>query len=136
MKEKKLFEKLVYSGLCLAEKCVRLASSPRFLSFCMAIFAVNMIFAQNTAGDYSSGITALGQVTSSIAQYIPAVQGVIYAIAAVVGFAGALNVFNKFNNDEQDITKTITKFAGGCIALIALAQVLPLFFGFSGTSGE
>ena len=86
-------------------------------------------FAQNTAGDYSAGTTALGTVTTEIAKYVPVVVKLCYAIAGVVAVVGAISVYIKMNNEEQDVKKSIMMIVGACIFLIAAAQALPLFFG-------
>ena len=88
-------------------------------------------FAQNTAGDYSAGTTALGTVTTEIAKYVPVVVKLCYAIAGVVAVVGAISVYIKMNNEEQDVKKSIMMIVGACIFLIAAAQALPLFFGIS-----
>ena len=86
-------------------------------------------FAQNVAGDYSAGTTALGEVTKQIALYVPVVVKLCYAIAGIVAVVGAISVYVKMNNEEQDVKKSIMMIVGACIFLVAAAQALPLFFG-------
>ena len=88
-------------------------------------------FAQNAAGDYSAGTTALGTVTDEIAKYVPYVVKLCYAIAGIVAVVGAISVYIKMNNEEQDVKKSIMMIVGACIFLVAAAQALPLFFGIS-----
>nr|WP_297147398.1 DUF4134 domain-containing protein [uncultured Prevotella sp.] len=92
------------------------------------VFTLGM-FAQNTAGDYSAGTTALGTVTTEIAKYVPVVVKLCYAIAGVVAVVGAISIYIAMNNDENDIKKKIMMTVGACIFLVAAAQALPLFFG-------
>nr|WP_294828839.1 DUF4134 domain-containing protein [Prevotella sp.] len=92
------------------------------------IFTLGM-FAQNTAGDYSAGTTALGTVTTEIAKYVPVVVKLCYAIAGVVAVVGAISIYIAMNNEENDIKKKIMMTVGACIFLVAAAQALPLFFG-------
>ena len=73
--------------------------------------------------------TALGQVTTEIAKYIPYVVKLCYAIAGVVAIVGAISVYIAMNNEEQDVKKKIMMVVGACIFLIAAAQALPMFFG-------
>lgn len=68
-------------------------------------------------------------VSEEIAKYIPVVQKLCYAIAGVVAIVGAVSVYFKMNNEEQDVKKSIMMIVGACIFLIAAAQALPLFFG-------
>ena len=85
--------------------------------------------AQNSAGDYSAGTTALATVTEEIAKYVPFVVKLCYAIAGVVAIVGAISVYIAMNNEEQDVKKKIMMVVGACIFLIAAAQSLPMFFG-------
>ena len=57
-------------GMC--EKAVK---SPRFGMVLAMLCMVSVTFAQNSAGDYSAGTTALGTVTTEIAKYVPVARG-------------------------------------------------------------
>ena len=108
-------------GMC--EKAVK---SPRFGMVLAMLCMVSVTFAQNSAGDYSAGTTALGTVTTEIAKYVPVAVKLCYAIAGVVAVVGAISVYIKMNNEEQDVKKSIMMLVGACIFLIAAAQALPL----------
>lgn len=95
----------------------------------MMVIGSAAAFAQNSAGDYSAGTTALATVTEQIALYVPVVVKLCYAIAGVVAVVGAISVYIAMNNEEQDVKKKIMLIVGACIFLIAAAQALPLFFG-------
>ena len=47
----------------------------------------------------------------------------------MLSMIGAISVYVKMNNEEQDVKKSIMMIVGACIFLIAAAQCLPLFFG-------
>lgn len=83
------------------------------------------------AVDVSAGQSAMTEVTSGIAAYIPFVRKLIYSIAAVVAIVGAISVYVKMNNEEQDVKKSIMMLVGACIFLIAAATALPYFFGYN-----
>ena len=101
---KKGFSKVVKGALLgLADKCEKALMSPRFGATLMMLCMVSFVFAQNAAGD----------------------------IAGVVAVVGAISVYIKMNNEEQDVKKSIMMLVGACIFLIAAAQALPLFFGIS-----
>ncbi|GHT56136.1 hypothetical protein FACS189451_03700 [Bacteroidia bacterium] len=85
-----------------------------------------IVFAQST----TTGAAAVESVATEIAKYIPAVQKLIYAIAGVVAVVGAISVYIKMNNEEQDVKKSIMLIVGACIFLIAAATALPAFFGY------
>lgn len=108
-------------GVCPSERV-------RMLSL-MLLVGTATVFAQNSAGDYTAGTTALGTVTTEIAKYVPYVVKLCYAIAGVVAIVGAISVYIKMNNEEQDVKKSIMMIVGACIFLVAAAQALPLFFG-------
>lgn len=59
----------------------------------MLLCATAATFAQNSAGDYTAGTTALATVTEEIAKYIPFVVKLCYAIAGVVAVVGAISVY-------------------------------------------
>ena len=60
---------------------------------------------------------------------MPIATKLCYAIAGVVAIVGAISVYVKMNNEEQDVKKSIMMIIGACVFLIAAAQALPLFFG-------
>lgn len=97
----------------------------------MLLVETTAALAQNAAGDYTAGTTALGTVTTEIAKYVPYVVKLCYAIAGVVAIVGAISVYIKMNNEEQDVKKSIMMIVGACIFLVAAAQALPLFFGIT-----
>ena len=92
----------------------------------MLMFGTALTFAQNAAGDYSAGTSALASVTEEIAKYVPYVVKLCYAIAGVVAVVGAISVYISMNNEEQDVKKKIMMVVGACIFLVAAAQALPI----------
>lgn len=69
----------------------------------MLVVGTGIAMAQNSAGDYSAGTTALTTVTEEIAKYVPIVVKLCYAIAGVVAVVGAISVYIAMNNEEQDV---------------------------------
>ena len=69
----------------------------------MLMFGTALTFAQNAAGDYTAGTSALATVTEEIAKYVPFVVKLCYAIAGVVAVVGAISVYISMNNEEQDV---------------------------------
>ena len=67
--------------------------------------------------------------TSTIRGYAGSVKNRLYAIAAIIALVGAFNVYHKMQNGDQDVKKTIMLTLGGCIAMLALSEALPAFFG-------
>ena len=69
----------------------------------MMVCGTAACLAQNAAGDYTAGTSALTTVTEEIAKYVPFVVKLCYAIAGVVAVVGAISVYIKMNNEEQDV---------------------------------
>lgn len=88
----------------LKKTAKRAASSQRLKSMAlMLLVSTGAVMAQNSAGDYSAGTTALTTVTAEIAKYVPIVVKLCYAIAGVVAVVGAISVYIAMNNEEQDV---------------------------------
>ena len=86
------------------KKLKGLFSSHRMKTFALMLLAGTAVaMAQNEAGDYSAGTTALTTVTEEIAKYVPIVVKLCYAIAGVVAIVGAISVYIAMNNEEQDV---------------------------------
>lgn len=117
---------------CLRDAAMAMLSSDRLKMMAVMLLAcTTAVMAQNSAGDYTAGTTALTTVTEEIAKYVPIVVKLCYAIAGVVAVVGAISVYIAMNNEEQDVKKKIMMVVGACIFLIAAAQALPLFFGIT-----
>lgn len=88
----------------LKKKAKNVMSSGRLKTMAlMLLVGCSAAMAQNSAGDYTAGTTALTQVTEEIAKYVPIVVKLCYAIAGVVAVVGAISVYISMNNEEQDV---------------------------------
>ena len=90
-------------GVCLRAKSAVRHVKAGALALFLAVASPVVTFAQNAAGDYSAGTSALAKVTEEIAKYIPFVVKLCYAIAGVVAIVGAISVYIAMNNEEQDV---------------------------------
>ena len=97
-----------------------------FAYVCLGFMGCASAYAQATS---DMGTKALADVTTKVAAYIPYVQNLIYAIAGVVAVVGAIQVYMKMNNGDQDVSKSIMMLIGACLFLVAAAVALPKFFG-------
>lgn len=123
--------KKMMKGICSSERI-------KMLSLMLLVGTVTA-FAQNAAGDYSAGTTALGTVTDEIAKYVPYVVKLCYAIAGIVAVVGAISVYIKMNNEEQDVKnilvlrnafeKTRKRMKANTLSINALSDYLnfPMF---------
>lgn len=105
----------------------------------MLLVGTTAAMAQNAAGDYSAGTTALTTVTEEIAKYVPIVVKLCYAIAGVVAIVGAISVYIAMNNEEQDVKnilvlrnafeKTRKRMKANTLSINALSDYLnfPMF---------
>lgn len=75
------------------------------------------------------GAGAFNSATTEIQSYLDPVKNLLYAIAGVIVLVGCFNIYFKMQNGDQDVKKTIMLTIGGCIAMVALANALPKFFG-------
>ena len=93
-----------------------------FTLFMLGFIGGVQAFAQSRgAGGFTSS-------TTEINSYAEPVKKLMYAIAAVIALIGAFNVYFKMQNGDQDVKKTIMMTIGGCVAMVAMATALPMFF--------
>ena len=90
--------------------------------------AIALVISTSNVMAGSKGAAGFTKATQGVSVYQAAVSNVMEASAAVIGLVGALNVYFKMQNGDQDVKKTIMLTIGGCIAFIALSEALPLFF--------
>lgn len=65
----------------------------------MLLFVSVSTFAQ----DVDAGLAAIETSTESLKRYVPVVTNLCYAIAGIVAMIGAISVYVKMNNEEQDV---------------------------------
>lgn len=76
--------------------------------------------------DITTGIDgAANQVKSVFSN----VSNLVLMVGAVVGLAGGIRVYNKWNNGDQDVQKELIGWAGACVFLLLSGTTLKLFFG-------
>ena len=105
--------------------CRYLASNPRACMMLVLMVSVTFAFA---AVDTKVGQQALNDVAADLKNYVDPARKVCYALAGVVAIIGAISVYIKMNNEEQDVKKSIMMIIGACVFLLAAAQALPLMF--------
>ena len=112
----------------VAKKVKNFVTDPRCLSLMvMMLVCASPAFAGLEDG-IKNGQDAINTTSGALVKYIPYVTKLCYAIAGIVAITGAISVYIKMNNEEQDVKKSIMMIVGACIFLIAAAQCLPLFF--------
>ena len=86
------------------KKAKSLVKNPRvaMVAAFLLVFTVST-FAQNT----EAGIKAITTSTDSLKKYVPVVTNLCYALAGIVAIIGAISVYIKMNNEEQDVKKIL-----------------------------
>ena len=85
-----------------------------------------MLQAQTAGGTFDEGIQS---ATEDITDAAGALSTLCLAIGAVVGLVGAVRIYIKWNNGDQDVTKSILGWGGAALFLIASGAVIRGFFG-------
>ena len=82
------------------KKAKSLVKNPRvaMVAAFLLVFTIST-FAQNT----EAGIKAITNSTESLKKYVPVVTNLCYALAGIVAIIGAISVYIKMNNEEQDV---------------------------------
>ena len=114
--------------LCVTagKKIKTVVMDPRFVAV-MLLLVICTVSVEAQSMD--SGVKAISTASDSIKKYLPVVVKLIHVIAGIVAVLGAISVYIKMNNEEQDVKKSIMMIVGACIFLIAASQAVPLVFG-------
>jgi hypothetical protein len=75
--------------------------------------------------DINSGLT---QAATTISGTYDLVSKLCLAIGAIVGLAGGIRVYVKWNNGDHEIQKEIIGWGGACVFLLLTGTVLNVFF--------
>nr|WP_294900400.1 DUF4134 domain-containing protein [uncultured Pedobacter sp.] len=78
------------------------------------------------AQDGNAGIT---EATNKVRSYFITGTNLMYAIGSIVGLVGAIKVFQKWNNGDDDTSKVASAWFASCVFLVIVATVLQSFFG-------
>lgn len=107
------------------KKIKTVVTDPRFAAVMLLLVVVTV---SADAQNIDSGVQAITSSTDALKKYLPVVTKLCYVLAGIVAILGAISVYIKMNNEEQDVKKSIMMIVGACIFLVAAAQALPLFF--------
>lgn len=84
----------------IVRKTKSLVRNPRVATVAaLLIVATVSTFAQDT----DAGLKAITTSTDSLKKYVPVVTNLCYALAGIVAIIGAISVYIKMNNEEQDV---------------------------------
>ena len=85
-----------------------------------------------------TGMSGLSDAADGVGSYLPYVQALCYAIAAVIAVVGAVGVYLSMQTAPQQTSKRMMMTVGSCLTFVFMAIALPQFFGLDGsyTSGN
>ena len=75
------------------------------------------------------GIEGINEANTKVRSYFAAGTNLMYAVGAILGLIGAVKVYQKWNNGDQDTGKVAAAWFGSCIFLVVVATVIQSFFG-------
>lgn len=73
----------------------------------------------------SNGLTT---AANELTTYLPLIQKIIYALAAIVFLVGGVSIFIKMSNGDQDVKGSIMMFVGGVLFLLIVGTIAPTLF--------
>ncbi len=90
----------------------------------LLVLVVSPTFAQQ-------GGAGIQTAADTIKSYWTPVKLLIQAIGGIVGLIGAVRIYNKWTNGDQDINKEIVGWGGACLFLIIAPQFINSFFNMA-----
>lgn len=96
-----------------------------FLSLLIFTVLIPALTNAGTLLDINSGLT---QAATTINGTYDLVSKLCLAIGAIVGLAGGIRVYVKWNNGDHEIQKEIIGWGGACVFLLLTGTVLNVFF--------
>nr|WP_260607534.1 DUF4134 domain-containing protein [Chitinophaga polysaccharea] len=90
--------------------------------------ALNVISSYGQGPGSNTGSAGITNATNEVKGYFAVGVDLMYAIGAIVGLVGAVKVYNKWSNGEQDTSKVASSWFGACIFLVVVASILKGFF--------
>lgn len=75
------------------------------------------------------GVAGINEANQKVRSYFDAGTELMYAVGAILGLIGAVKVYQKWNNGDQDTGKVAAAWFGSCVFLVIVATVIKSFFG-------
>ncbi len=98
----------------------------KILSTKLSVTIMGLIISLNSFAQGAQGIDA---ATSELATYMDPIGNLTMVIGGIVGLIGAIRVYMKWNNGDQDTQKALMGWGGACIFLVVSGIVVKAFFG-------
>lgn len=97
----------------------------KFITICTAM----VLLAIQYSAYAQDGIEGINEANMKVRSYFAAGTNLMYAVGAILGLIGAVKVYQKWNNGDQDTGKVAAAWFGSCIFLVVVATVIQSFFG-------
>jgi hypothetical protein len=109
------------------KKMVKQTGKKKAFFFIVMAFVAFMpgIADAGTMLDINAGLTS---AATTINGTYALVSKLCLAVGAIVGLAGGIRVYVKWNNGDHEVQKEIIGWAGACIFLLLTGTVLNVFF--------
>ncbi len=78
-----------------------------------------------------SGEAGIQAANTEVRRYFGVGTQLMYGVGAILGLIGAVKVYSKWNQGDQDTSKVAASWFGSCIFLVVVATVIRGFFGVS-----
>ncbi len=98
----------------------------KWMCLCCAFLSNLPLFAEPPLLDITTGIDGAANTVKGV---FSNVSNLVLMVGAIVGLAGGIRVYNKWNNGDQDVQKELIGWAGACVFLLLSGSTLKLFFG-------
>ncbi len=95
----------------------------------ITICAAMAVLAFQYSAYAQDGIEGINAANMKVRSYFAAGTNLMYAVGALLGLIGAVKVYQKWNNGDQDTGKVAAAWFGSCIFLVVVATVIQSFFG-------
>ncbi len=96
-----------------------------FFSILALVGFIPLVGNAGTLLDINAGLTS---AASTINGTYALVSKLCLAVGAIVGLAGGIRVYVKWNNGDHEIQKDVIGWAGACVFLLLTGTVLSVFF--------
>lgn len=75
-----------------------------------------------------SGKDGIDKANTEIRTYFESGTKLMYAVGALLGLIGAVKVYQKWNQGDQDTSKVAAAWFGSCIFLVIVTTIIKAFF--------
>jgi len=100
----------------------------KFVNKCRSAAATATLMLFSLYLHAQDGVSGLQDANTKVRGYFPTATKLMYACGAVLGLVGAIKVYTKWNQGDNDTSKVAASWFGSCIFLVVVATVIKAFF--------